>query len=192
MRVAIMDIGWEGLSAAAGDAERAALAGDRAAWNTLVARHDRRVVLALVAAGVRPAQARDIAQEAWLTLIRRADAKQLPHLQLPGLAVRQALYLAKTQGRRPQGEPLPEAEALVADAPDAFDHVLTAERLRAAQAVLRTCSDSAQRVFSLLYSQPHLSHAEVAQQVGLSVQRVRQIVCEVRKKLRPALGGTDD
>jgi len=188
----MMDLPWDGL-AVVGDTERAALSGDREAWNSLVARYDRRVVMALVAAGIRPSQARDLAQEAWLTLIRRADAKQLPHLQLPGLAVRQALYLAKSQGRRKDGEPLPEDLDLPADGPDAFAHVLTAERLRQAQAVLATCSESAQRVFSLLYTQPQLSHAEVAQQVGLSVQRVRQIVCEVRKKLRPALdGGRDD
>jgi len=189
MRVATMELPWAGL-AVAGDTERAALSGDRAAWNQLVARHDRRVVMALVAAGVRPSQARDLAQEAWLTLIRRADARQLSHLQLPGLAVRQALYLARSESRRQQGEPLPEE--LIADMPDPLAHAITAERLTQAKAVLAGCSHSAQRVFSLLYTQPHLSHAEVAQQVGLSVQRVRQIICEVRKKLRPALNGGPD
>jgi RNA polymerase sigma-70 factor (ECF subfamily) len=34
-----------------------------------------------------------------------------------------------------------------------------------------------------------LSHAEVAKKVGLSLQRVRQILCEVRKELREALEG---
>ena len=32
-----------------------------------------------------------------------------------------------------------------------------------------------------------MDHAEAAARLGLSLQRVRQIVCEVRKKLRDAV-----
>jgi RNA polymerase sigma-70 factor (ECF subfamily) len=39
----------------------------------------------------------------------------------------------------------------------------------------------------LIYENPDLPHAEAAAQVGLSVQRVRQILCEVRKRLRAVL-----
>jgi RNA polymerase sigma-70 factor (ECF subfamily) len=57
--------------------------------------------------------------------------------------------------------------------------------------VLSACSDSAKKVFRLAYGGDGLSHAEVAERVGLSLQRVRQILCEVRAKLRTALEGED-
>ena len=56
--------------------------------------------------------------------------------------------------------------------------------------VLATCSASAQAVFRALYDDPPPSHDVVAKRVGLSVQRVRQILCEVRKKIREALEKT--
>jgi DNA-directed RNA polymerase specialized sigma24 family protein len=43
-----------------------------------------------------------------------------------------------------------------------------------------------------VYEDPGVPHAEVAVKVGLSVQRVRQILCEVRKTLREALEVRDD
>jgi RNA polymerase sigma-70 factor (ECF subfamily) len=46
-------------------------------------------------------------------------------------------------------------------------------------------------VFELVYDHPELGYAEVAAQVGLSVQRVKQIVFEVRKRLRGALAEGD-
>jgi RNA polymerase sigma-70 factor (ECF subfamily) len=61
---------------------------------------------------------------------------------------------------------------------------LTEERVARAVDVLSRCSPSARRVFRLAYGGEGLSHSEVAQRVGLSLQRVRQILCEVRAKLR--------
>ena len=66
---------------------------------------------------------------------------------------------------------------------------LAAERLTRAKARLAELSPSARKVFELLYGDPHLSHAEIAARIGLSVQRVRQIICEVRKELRADLEG---
>ena len=171
----------------------AALTGDRLAWNALIARHERRVLLSLLAAGIAPAQAREFAQEAWLLLLNRAKAGRLPYLQLPGLAIRQALYLARAQGRRP--------DARVADpgeAPEELDPVdtpemqyLTRERLERAREKLDGLHSSARNIFLELYQEPQLSHAEVANRVGLSVQRVRQLICEVRKVLRADLEESD-
>src|SRR5689334_10042253 len=47
---------------------RRALAGDRAAWDALVARHHRRVVVSLLARGVRVDRAHELAQETWARL----------------------------------------------------------------------------------------------------------------------------
>ena len=182
----MMDITLEG-SVLEGATEAAARTGDRGAWTELIARHNRRVVLSLLAHGVLPAQAKELAQEAWLRLITQADAKKLPRLELPGLAIRQALFLARSEARKPgQGaeslEDVPEA-AIDSAETQFFDR----ERLQKAHERLQDLSPSARAVFERLYGDPQLSHAEVAARVGLSVQRVRQIVCEVRKVLRAEL-----
>jgi RNA polymerase sigma-70 factor (ECF subfamily) len=168
---------------------QAALEGDRQAWSELIARHERRVLLSLLAAGVAPAQAREFAQEAWLMLLNRAKARRLQYLQLPGLAIRQALYLARAQGRRPDARVADPAEAPEELDPAATPELLylSRERLERARARLDGLHHSARSIFLALYQEPQLSHAEVADRVGLSVQRVRQIICEVRKQLRADL-----
>lgn len=186
--MATLDITLAG-SMTEGATEAAARSGDRAAWTELINRHNRRVVLALLARGVLPAEARELAQEAWLRLITRADAKKLDRLELPGLAIRQALFLAQSEARRPghQAEPLDAApEASVESVEEVY---FSREKLERARARLRELSPSARAVFERLYGDPALSHAEVAARVGLSVQRVRQIICEVRKVLRAELEG---
>lgn len=194
MRVAMLDMPFPGADAAESPTEASARAGDREAWNELIARHNRRVVLVLMGAGLPPQQARDVAQEAWLRLIRQADAGKLERLQLPGLAVRQALFLARSEARKPGGGAV-ELDASAApilgsvESPEA--RFLAVERLTRARARLAELSPSAQKVFGLLYGEPHLSHAEIAARIGLSVQRVRQIICEVRKELRADLEGDE-
>ena len=186
-----MDITLEGSVQVEGATEAAARKGDRAAWTELITRHNRRVMLCLLAQGVLPAQAREMAQEAWLRLITKADAKKLDRLELPGLAIQQALFLARSEARRPgqANEPLDDQPEASTDSAEAqfFDR----ERLQKAHERLQDLSPSARAVFERLYGDPQLSHAEVAARVGLSVQRVRQIVCEVRKVLRAELEGAD-
>jgi RNA polymerase sigma-70 factor (ECF subfamily) len=144
-------------------------------------------MLSLLAHGVLPAQAKEMAQEAWLRLITQADAKKLDRLELPGLAIRQALFLARSEARKPgqSNQPLEDAPEAATDSPEElfFDR----ERLQKAHDRLQDLAPSARAVFERLYGDPQLSHAEVAARVGLSVQRVRQIVCEVRKVLRAEL-----
>jgi RNA polymerase sigma factor (sigma-70 family) len=175
-----------------------ALTGDVQAWNALIAKHDHRVVVSLLARGVRVDRAKDIAQEAWIRLIEQQRAGRLSHLQLPGLAVAQAAFLSLEAARRDgsRAEPLPfdgEAGRLATDlvdpAADAETRLLTGERLERAEQVLSTFAPNARDVFRLAYGGDGLSHADVAKRVGLSLQRVRQILCEVRKELREALEG---
>jgi RNA polymerase sigma-70 factor (ECF subfamily) len=168
----------------AADLERAALEGDRSAWSELIATHERRVVLSLIGSGVMPAQAREYAHDAWLRLMQQAAAGRLEYLQLPGLVVRQALFLARSGARR--ATPEPEAPLVTDEAP-AEASFFAHERLARARAHVESLAPSARAVFLSLYREPQLSHAEVAAQVGLSVQRVRQIICEVRKSLRTEL-----
>jgi DNA-directed RNA polymerase specialized sigma24 family protein len=55
--------------------------------------------------------------------------------------------------------------------------------------VLDRAPANARRVFALLYGERALTPTEVATELGLSVQRVRQIVCELRKRMRSELAG---
>ena len=183
----MMDITLEGSVKMEGVTEAAARTGDRAAWTELIARHNRRVVLSLLAHGVLPAQAKEMAQEAWLRLITQADAKKLDRLELPGLAIRQALFLARSEARKPgrENESLDDVPEAATESPEAL--FFSRERLQKAHERLQDLAPSARAVFERLYGDPQLSHAEVAARVGLSVQRVRQIVCEVRKVLRAEL-----
>jgi len=167
-----------------------ALSGDLAAWNALIERHNHRVVVSLLARGVRVDRAKDIAQDAWIRLIEQQRAGRLASLSLPGLAIAQAGFLAGDLARRERGrlEPLDDAASDVLDpAGDIEERLAATEHLAQAERVLARCSPSAQKVFRLAYSGDGLSHADVAVQAGLSLQRVRQILCEVRKRLRSAL-----
>jgi RNA polymerase sigma-70 factor (ECF subfamily) len=82
---------------------------------------------------------------------------------------------------------LPERQHPVDPSVSAERRLLSEEQLSRAHAALEQVSPSARNVFLLACDGQELPHAEVAARVGLSVQRVRQILCEVRKKLRSAL-----
>ena len=173
---------------------RRALNGERAAWDVLISRYHHRVVVSLLARGVRVDRAHELAQETWARLVQQQQKGLLPELRLPQLALTQAAFLAADEGRRERRESLagsveelPEAHHPVDPTVSAERRLLSEEQLSRAQQALQQCSPSAQRVFQLACDGAELPHAEVAARVGLSVQRVRQILCEVRKKLRSAL-----
>jgi RNA polymerase sigma factor (sigma-70 family) len=177
----------------------AALTGDAQAWSALVDRYNHRVVVALLARGIRIDRAKDIAQEAWMRLVEQQRLGKLDRLQLPGLAITQATFLALEAQRRDAGarrhDPIDEPKiacALADPRGDAESRMMTEERVSRAVEVLSRCSPSARKVFRLAYGGEGLSHAEVARRVGLSLQRVRQILCEVRAKLRAELEGEDE
>jgi len=176
----------QGNAVAPQDLETAALAGDAGAWAALIQRHDHRVIVALLARGVRLERARELAQETWLRLMERQRAGRLPALTLPGLAIVQAGFLAANDRRRPLHEPWP-SELEPVSRETAEDAAIARQRLELLGRALAACPPGARRVFELVYDHPELGYPEVAARVGLSVQRVKQIVFEVRKRLRAAL-----
>lgn len=169
---------------------RRAEAGDRAAWEQLVARHDRRVVVSLLARRVPIDQAKDLAQETWARLWAQQQAGKLERLELPGLAVRQAAFLALEDARRrarTRTETLEEA-AEVEDRSAPTDHAMASkEQVARALVEIERLPPRAREVFTAVYEEPDRSHAESADRLGLSVQRLRQTLCEVRARLRAAL-----
>ena len=172
--------------------QQLALSGHRGAWNDLVARHNRSAILALLARGHRADQARDLVQAAWTRLWERRES--LRRLELPGLVIRQALFFA-ADARRSTRAWAEERSISAPHEPEATDsdldqHVLSRQQLSRIGEILRQQSPTAQRVFLLVHGGEGLSHAKVAARVGLSVQRVRQVMCELRQRLRAVVEET--
>lgn len=167
-------------------------------WNDLMRRHGHRVVVSLLARGVAVDRAKDLAQDAWMRIIAQHEAGRLPMMRLPGLVVAQALFLARDEHRRRRRRDRLQAPVIEAakHEPSAAHPLL--ERRIAARDDLRKVLEivaksypSARRVFALSYGPSALSAAEIAAELGLSCQRVRQITCELRKRLREEIGGRD-
>jgi RNA polymerase sigma-70 factor (ECF subfamily) len=158
-------------------------------------RHGRRVVVALVAHGIPLERAKELAQDAWMRVIDRHRAGLIPELSLPGLIITQASFLARDdlrrEGRRAKlDEPRQRAHGgeVAVDLEQQLD---ARQQLRVVRSVLDRASPNARQVFALLYGERALSPTEVSTELGLSVQRVRQIVCELRKRMRAELAGVE-
>jgi RNA polymerase sigma-70 factor (ECF subfamily) len=165
------------------------LAGDEAAWNELVRRFERRVWVSLLALGAPPDVARDLSQDTWVRLWAKAKAGELTELKLPGLAVTQArfLWLSARRAEAASGAVLPSVE--VADAsPDPEKQAARTQEVARAVAAVEALPDRARSVFTAVYDEG-LSAAEASSRFGISVQRVRQTLFEVRGRLRAVLGG---
>lgn len=187
------------------EAELAALAleGRVEAWDEIVQRHSHRVRLALLARGVPWDEAEDLVQETWVRLVQQQRAGRLRELRMPGLAVAQAGWLAReawrTRTRREaiasmnasaESNTIEEADTDPERDPEA--HALRNERSRLLQRELSACPARVQEVFRAVYGREPRGHAEVAAELGMSVQRVRQILCETKARLRGALAGLEN
>lgn len=160
-------------------------------WDELMRRHGRRVVVALVSHGIPLERAKELAQDAWMRVIDRHRAGLITELSLPGLIITQASFLARDdlrrEGRRAKLDE-PRQRAAVGDLALDLEQQLDArQQLRVVRAVLDRAPPNARRVFALLYGERALTPTEVASELSLSVQRVRQIVCELRKRMRAEL-----
>lgn len=178
-----------------------ALEGQSSAWDEIVRRHSHRVLLALLARGVPWDTAHDLVQEVWLRLVRQQRAGRLQSLALPGLAIAQAGWLAREEGRtRRRHETIMSGRAAVEVTVDDVDHdpgvdpeeqAIRRDRLDRIRRELEVCPPRARQIFLAVYGPEGRSHAEAARDLGLSVQRVRQALCEVRARVRTALRETE-
>jgi RNA polymerase sigma-70 factor (ECF subfamily) len=163
---------------------------DAELWDGLIRAHDHRVRVSLLALGLRPEEAREVAQMTWLALMEKHAGGRLEELALPGLAVAQARFLALDLLRREDAERrrAERAAAQGAIGEDVIPDGRLAGRdlLDRVASVLASGPKTARTVFLLIHGRG-LAPAEVARQLGLSVQRVRQILCETRKRIRAAL-----
>jgi RNA polymerase sigma factor (sigma-70 family) len=161
---------------------------DRGEWEQLIRAHDRRVFLSVLALGVRPDRARDVVQMTWTRLIEKDRRGEITMDNIGALAVAQARFLALDELRRASDER--KREAAMPDLRNEIDVerlILGRERLERAVVALQGCPPAAQQLFKLLYAEPPMSYTRAAAELGLSLQRVRQLMCELRKRLRVAI-----
>ena len=157
-------------------------------WDVAIRTHDRRVYLSVLALGIAPDRARELVQAAWTRLIEQHAKGALDKLELPGLAIRQARFLALSDHKRDRT--FVRVLAAVPDPadPPSVDRVVASrEQLARVLDALATCSATERQVFRLVYGTPTGTAATAAKEIGLSLQRVRQILCEVRSHIRKAL-----
>jgi RNA polymerase sigma-70 factor (ECF subfamily) len=175
-----------------------ALEGRTDAWDGIVRRYSHQVRLALLARGVALDAADDLVQETWMRLVQQQRAGRLRTLELPGLAIAQAGWLAlevqRTVARRAalaQFAPAPALEIeAVADTGAEADPAAVAlrhERAVLVSRALTACTPREREVFAAAYGREARAHADVARATGLSVQRVRQLLCNARARVRRAL-----
>lgn len=150
-------------------------------WDALVRAHRRRVLVSVLALGLPLAAAEDVVQDAWARLYERWQAGALDRIEMPGLAITQARFLAlDALRRRPPAAPDPAAGT------PADEVLLHKHDLERALAVLETASPAARAIIVAITDDPPRRHDDIARQLGLSTQRVRQILWETRKLLRDA------
>jgi len=159
-------------------------------WDDAIRQHDRRVYLSVLALGLPPDRAREVTQQTWTRLMEQHAQGKLDHLELPGLAIRQARFLALNEYQRSRTELRVLAAVPEPAAPDPERALASRQELERVLAALATCSPMARKVFRLVYATPGGNAASAAQTVGLSLQRVRQILCEIRSHIRKALEAT--
>ncbi len=165
----------------------------RQRWAREYDTHHHTVVLALLANGVRLDCARELAHDAWARIFEQATTERLETLELPGLVIRQAFFLLAESRRRDSNHAqrdgsVDEAVGLPDARPSPEETLSGRQMLGALEAALATSSPRAKSVLSAVVSGPDALHAELAEREGISVQRFRQILCEVRAHLRTALG----
>jgi RNA polymerase sigma factor (sigma-70 family) len=163
----------------------------RAAWEALVRRHTRQVLVSLLARGLTLEQAQELAQEAWTRLWHQHLRGALRTVELPGLAITQAGFLARDARRRLRHAPesaddARAAQDVVAPLPSAEARLASAQALEAVRRELSRLPESRRHLFEL--AQDGVPHAEIARRLQLTPQRVRQLVWEIRSRLRALLG----
>lgn len=159
-------------------------------WERHIRRHGHEVILSLLALGLTLDKAEEVAQAAWTKLLSQHKAGRLSKVQLPGLAITQARFLAmdtfRKEGRTEALESAdhhPNLEASASSNPERT--TLARSEVALALTALGTCTQNGQRIFKLFYVDGE-NAKNIGEKIGLSTQRVRQVLCEVRKVLRTA------
>ena len=162
-------------------------------WDAAMQKYGRRVVVSLIAKGALPERAKELAQDAWFRVIQNHRQGRLTEVKLPGVVIKQATFLWQDDRRRCSArythESVDGTVQAHRDERELEQQAAARHKLRKVREIIARAHPNARRVFALMYDGEARSASEIAAEVGLSVQRVRQIACEFRKTLRSELQG---
>jgi RNA polymerase sigma factor (sigma-70 family) len=143
-----------------GDLVRAVRAGDRGAWDELVARHSSRLWAIARANGLDAASAADVVQTGWLNLIESVDRIRNPEAVGGWLATvvrHESIRMSKVQRRGAN-----DARLLPPDLPPVDEGLLRSERIAAVRSAFDRLSPHCRELLRLLFSDAKLSYEEIA------------------------------
>lgn len=183
---------------------RGLLAGDRATFETLYRRHNAAMVRLATAILHNRAAAEDVAQEAWLAVLRHIEGFQ-GRSSLAGwiftILTNKARSRARADGRMVSFDQGGEDDTLAAafdgrgrwkDLPDLWEEI-TPERIVAGRSILAHINDAidalppAQRAVLILRGQQGLESAEVCAMLEISDGNLRVLLHRARFALRAAM-----
>jgi len=149
---------------------RMAAAGNREAWDALVARFGSLVWSVARAHGLADTDARDVSQNTWLHLIEHIDSLREPKRVSTWLATtarRESLRVLRSCRRDvpTDGELMPE-EPVPAEAED---RLLTAERDRAVRDAFERLPPDDQALLRMLVVEPPLSYREISAALDMPI-----------------------
>jgi RNA polymerase sigma-70 factor (ECF subfamily) len=162
-------------------------------WRSCVQKHVHTVVLGLLANGAPLDEAHELAHDAFARLFEKWATGQLSELEFPGLAMRQAMFLLSERRRNARtgsdrAAPVEDASEVEANVSSPEETLAARESLTVAREALERFSARQQAVLGAVLEAPERPHRELAHEEGISLQRFRQVLCEVRAELRVVLG----
>jgi len=166
----------------------AAAAGSQAAWDALVEEFNRMIWAVARAHRLGHADAADVVQFTWLTLVERLDRLHNPARVggwLATTARRECLRILNANKRRvPLGDDVIEQESL---APHPVETLVRMERNEAIRGALPLLRESDQALLRLLTVEPSLRYEEISAALGIPVGSIGPSRQRALERLRRVL-----
>lgn len=131
-------------------------------------------------------------QETWLKLFEKHQRGELAQLELPGLAIRQALFIASDVARKTRAQATQSIEAQddrTSPEPNPVDIMIARQELGAARGVIAGLPERQRTIFEWHFRNASQSHEATAAALQISVQHLRQTLCDIRKQVRKIVQG---
>lgn len=167
---------------------RAAAAGDRRAWETLVGRFERLVWAVARAHRLSGADAADVVQTTWLRLVEHLDRVQDPErlgAWLATTARRECLRSLRSARRE---VPTDDGRLELVDDEELEVRISDARRDRALWAAFRKLPPRGQALLRLLASDPQPSYREISAALGMPIGSIGPTRARALEQLRAELG----
>lgn len=165
---------------------REAAEGSKEAWDVLYALYNTTVIGVFLSHRVPRQLALELAQEVWIRLISKARNGQIANISMPGLLVQEAWFRVRDHWRRNQRNPIEFTDTvpdIASNGPDSQQQASVRVALAHSSRFLMALTPR-QREVLVLRIQRELGFDEIANQLNISLQRVRQLFSQARQRMR--------